>query len=77
MIENRDELLTTLNAAGISPGVHYISNINYRMYDYARGTCPYADYVSDHVLSLPMHMYLTFDDVNRICDVIIKFVNRK
>lgn len=77
MVENRDELLTTLNAAGISPGVHYISNINYRMYDYARGTCPYSDYVSEHVLSLPMHMYLTFEDVNRICDVIIKFVNRR
>ena len=76
-VENRDELMMALNAEGISPGVHYISNINYRMYNYAKGTCPYSDYVSEHTMSLPMHMYLTFDDVQRICDVIVKFVERR
>ncbi len=76
LVDRRDELIMELNANEIYPGVHYANNINYRMYEYAAGTCPYADYVSEHVISLPMHMYLTFEDVNKICDVIINFVNR-
>lgn len=75
-VEKRDELMMALNAAEIYPGVHYANNINYRMYEYAAGTCPYADYVNDHTISLPMHLYLTYDDVQRICDVVIDFVKR-
>lgn len=77
LIDRRDELMTTLNAAEIYPGVHYTSNINYRMYNYAKGTCPFSDYVSDHIISLPMHMYLTYDDIQKICSVILNFINRK
>lgn len=75
-VENRDELMVALNAAEIYPGVHYASNINYKMYEYAKGTCPYSDYVSDHTISLPMNMYLTYEDVKKICCVIKNFVNK-
>ncbi len=75
-VEDRDALMMALNAAEIYPGVHYASNINYRMYEYAKGTCPYSDYVSDHTISLPMNLYLTYDDVKKICAVIKNFVNR-
>ena len=74
LVENRDELILSLNSKGIAPGVHYIDNTNYPMYQYAKGTCPHAAYVSDHVLSLPIHMSLTYDDVQYICDEIIKNV---
>lgn len=77
MVDNRDELMVYLNGADIFPGVHYADNTNYRMYAYAQGTCPYAEYVSEHTLSLPMHMYLTFEDVQFICDTIIKFVTKE
>ncbi len=73
-VNDRDGLMMALNAAEIYPGVHYANNINYRMYDYAKGTCPYADYVSEHTLSLPLNLFMTFSDVQRICDVVIKFV---
>lgn len=76
-VEKRDELMLTLNAADIYPGVHYANNIDYRMYDYAKGTCPYADYIGSHTMSLPMNMYVTFDDVQRICGVIKKFAGRQ
>ena len=72
-VENRDELILALNAKEIYPGVHYASNINYRMYSYAKGTCPYSDYVSEHTISLPMHMGVTRDDVMGICKVIEEF----
>ncbi|WP_026527610.1 DegT/DnrJ/EryC1/StrS family aminotransferase [Butyrivibrio sp. VCD2006] len=76
MVENRDELMLHLNANEIFPGVHYSDNTNYRMYSYAKGTCPYAEYVSDHTLTLPMNLYLTYDDVQYICDKVIEFVEK-
>ena len=72
-VENRDEIMLALNSEEIYPGVHYSNNINYKMYDYAEGTCPYADYVSEHTISLPMNLYMTYEDVQRICDAVIKY----
>lgn len=77
MVENRDELMVYLNAAEIFPGVHYADNTNYRMYEYAKGTCPYAEYVSDHTITLPMNLYLTYEEVQFICDEVIKFVTKE
>lgn len=74
LVDNRDEVILKLNAADIYPGVHYADNTLYRMYSYAHGTCPYAEYVSDHVLSLPMHLHLSFEDVQYIADEVIKIV---
>lgn len=74
MVENRDELMLELNSAGIYPGVHYTDNTNYRLYSYAKGTCPYAESVSERVISLPMHMELTYGDVQYICDEVIKHI---
>lgn len=73
-VDNRDGLMIALNAAEIYPGVHYASNINYGMYHYAKGTCPYSDYVSEHTVTLPINLYLTYNDVQRVCDEVIKFV---
>jgi len=75
LVPNRDELILKLNAAGIYPGVHYRDNTEYRMYEYARGTCPYAKYVSDHTLSLPMHVRLTDEDVKYIIETVKKWVS--
>ena len=73
LIDNRDELLLALNANGIYPGVHYRDNTEYKMYDYAKGTCPNSLYASEHTLSLPMHMRLTHDDVMYIVNTIKKY----
>ena len=73
LIDNRDELLLALNANGIYPGVHYRDNTEYKMYDYAKGTCPNSFYASEHTLSLPMHMRLTHDDVMYVVDMVKKY----
>lgn len=75
-VNKRDELMLVLNAEQIYPGVHYTSNTNYKMYGYAKDTCPYADYVSEHTISLPMNMYVTYADVQKICSIIGKFVSK-
>ena len=76
-MKNRDEMILALNSAGIYPGVHYADNTLYRMYAYAQGTCPRAAYVSDHVISLPMHLRMTYDDVQYICDQVIKIAQEQ
>lgn len=74
LVNNRDELMLQLNAHDIYPGVHYTINTNYRMYEYAKGTCPNAEYISEHVISLPMHLRMNYDDVMYICDIIERYV---
>lgn len=76
IVEKRDELLQFLNEHEIFPGVHYITNTEYSMYAYGKGTCPKADYASDHVISLPCHLGLTKEDVYHIADLVIEFVNK-
>lgn len=76
LVDDRDALIVALNQAGISPGVHYVANTDYKMYSYAKGTCPHADYVSEHTLSLPLNLYLSRADVDYICDEVIKFLNK-
>ncbi len=76
IVENRDELLTYLNSKDIFPGVHYIDNTNYHMYAYAHGTCPRSEYYSEHILSLPLHLRLTEEDVKVVANAVIDFINK-
>ena len=74
LVKDRDGLMMYLNSNGVYPGVHYVSNTDYPMYDYAKGTCPNADFASDHIISLPMHMDVTFEDVQYIAGLIITYL---
>ena len=74
LVEDRDGLLAYLNRHEIYPGVHYIDNTEYPMYRYANGTCPKASYVSNHILSLPMHLRLTYNDVQRVIRCVVDYV---
>jgi dTDP-4-amino-4,6-dideoxygalactose transaminase len=62
---NRDQLLQQLNAQGIFPGVHYQCNTSYPMYAGA-ARCPRAERAAAELLSLPLHVGMTFDDVERV-----------
>jgi dTDP-4-amino-4,6-dideoxygalactose transaminase len=73
LVNNRDDLITYLNANGIYPGVHYIDNTEYNMYSYAKGTCPNATNVSEHILSLPIHMQLTKTDISYISNMVKEY----
>lgn len=67
----RDAMMERLNRLGVFPGVHYRDNTRYRMYAEAHGTCPEAHRASDEVISLPLHMRLSSDDVDRVSDAIV------
>jgi dTDP-4-amino-4,6-dideoxygalactose transaminase len=66
LVSDRDAVLQSLYENGIFPGVHYRDNTEYKMYGYAHGTLPNTAYMSDHVISLPLHMNLAQSDVERV-----------
>ena len=76
MVDDRDEVMLALNDNRIYPGVHYRDNTVYTMYEYARGTCPRSWQASEHLISLPMHLRLTYQDVQRICGALKEIMAR-
>lgn len=75
-VEDRDGLMEALNKAEIYPGVHYRDNTEYSMYSYDHGKCPNAHYMSDHILTLPLHLQLTMEDIKTIADEVNKFTSK-
>ena len=65
-VPDREDLLQKLSAKGINCGVHYRDNTEYSMYRYANGTCPKAHEISQHLITMPLHMWLTNEDVKLI-----------
>jgi dTDP-4-amino-4,6-dideoxygalactose transaminase len=47
------------------------------MYKGLKAKCPVSDDLSDTLLSLPMHPYLTGEEVSYVCDNIKEWFNRR
>ena len=75
-VANRNQVMEYLNANDIFPGVHYKDNTQYEMYSYGHGTCPNSAKLSEEVISLPLHMFLTDKDVQKIIEIVKKAVAR-
>jgi len=69
-VNNRDNVLEYLNNNNIFPGVHYKDNTQYEMYAYGFGTCPNAHKASSELISLPLHLFLTNDNVKYVINKI-------
>ena len=70
LLEDRDQAMLALNEQGIYPGVHYRDNTLYKMYNYASGTCPRSLDASNRLMSLPLHVGLTRNDVHRVAQAV-------
>lgn len=77
LVNNRDEVILALNDEKIYPGVHYRDNTLYPMYSSSRDTCPNSLKASERIISLPLHIHLTYQDVQRVCYSLIEIINRK
>lgn len=73
-VKDRDNIMQKLNDNNIFPGVHYRDNTEYAMYNYAAGLCPKAAIASREIISLPLHLSLTMEDVDHISAKVIEFV---
>lgn len=73
-VPDREALLDFLSKNEINCGVHYRDNTEYSMYLYANGTCPSAHKVSQHLITMPLHMWLTDEEVDKIIEKVNEFL---
>lgn len=70
---NRNGLIDYLNKNQVFPGVHYVENTQYSMYKYDKGKCPNSERNSGRIISLPMHLRLTDEDVLLVSSLVNEF----
>ncbi|MBO4965312.1 MAG: DegT/DnrJ/EryC1/StrS family aminotransferase [Muribaculaceae bacterium] len=74
----RDDLQTYLKEQGIPSTVYYPTPLHrqpaYRNLGIPTSYCPVTDKLCETVLSLPMHPYLTQEDINSVCNAIKCFL---
>lgn len=68
LAERRDELVARLREAGIEIGVHYRRNDEYPMFE--SQDLPHTEYFWRRVISLPMHLSLTDEQVEYVISTI-------
>lgn len=73
----RDQLHLHLNEIGIQSGIHYRPNTEYRMYRHGRGQCPHTEAIAKELISLPLHLRMTQEDVQTIVLAIVQFANQQ
>ena len=72
--ENRDELRNKLQEEGIPTAIYYPIPLHlqtaYSYLGYKEGDMPVCEKVGTKIFSLPMHPYLTDEEIDKICEVI-------
>ena len=69
-VENRDQVVSALKANDIAPGVHYIPNYKFKPFEKYEHDCPEAERMAGRIISLPNHLYLTKEDVDRVVEIV-------
>ncbi len=74
--DDREALKQSLTDAGIETGLHYPVPLHlqvaYKELGYEKGAFPVSEHLSSHILSLPMHPYLTDAEVERVANVVLE-----
>lgn len=73
LVPNRDDLLNKLSAVGINCGVHYRDNTEYKAFAFGNDQAPKTREISQHFITMPLHMWLTDEDVNFIIEQVNLF----
>ncbi|HEY5506289.1 MAG TPA: DegT/DnrJ/EryC1/StrS family aminotransferase [Coriobacteriia bacterium] len=73
-VDDRDSVRSALDAAGIDSGIHYPVPLHltpaYRELGYAAGDFPVAERMAARILSLPMHPYLTPEQLEFVTETL-------
>jgi len=74
--DDREALRNALNAAGVECGLHYPVPLHlqaaYADPGYEKGRFPVSEHLSSHILSLPMHPFITDEEVKRVASVLLE-----
>lgn len=76
---DRSALQAKLKAAGIPTMVYYAKPMHlqgaFAGTDSSKADCPVTEHLCKHVLSLPIHPYMTDDDIATVCDHLLENLN--
>ena len=76
--ERRDELKEFLSEHGVDTMVHYPIPVHqqdaYREKVMVSGSLPVTETICPRILSLPLHPYLSLEDIHQICNLIHQFL---
>ncbi len=53
--------------------MHYRQNTDYEVF-YTKSELPNSEYFSKHILSLPLHLGLSFEDIDKVSKTLLKGV---
>ncbi len=75
LVDDRDGLAASLQAAGIPFAIYYPVPMHlqeaYREHGHGEGSLPVSESLSRRILSLPMHPYMDDATAARICDAVV------
>lgn len=76
--EKRDGLQAYLNEKGIPTMVYYPKPMHeqtaYKDLNYPKGSSPVTEILSESVLSLPIHPYITEEEINTVVEHIVGYL---
>lgn len=79
--EQRDALQAVLKEQGIPTMVYYPTPMHdqtaYKNLKVPVGSCPVAEQLCHTVLSLPIHPYISEEDIDSVCEGILTFIDKK
>jgi dTDP-4-amino-4,6-dideoxygalactose transaminase len=79
-VRDRNTLRRTLAAEGVASGILYSPPIHlqtvYEHRGFKKGDYPVAERVSEELLCLPVHSWLTDEEVGRVADIVRKHVRK-
>jgi perosamine synthetase len=75
-VSNRDKLREVLQSKGITTGVHYFPNHMYKIFNkYIDRRLLNSTASWKRIISLPLHLGMSLNDVERVCDIVNKEIH--
>ena len=74
---DRAAVIESMKRDGIQTSIHYPAIQNFSAYKNRINPTPKAEYVCAHELTLPLYPDMTVDEVDLVCDALIKGINQK
>ena len=79
-VDDRDAVRAALDDAGVDTGIHYPVPLHltpaYLSLGYSAGDFPVAERIADRILSLPMHPYLSAEQIEYVAETIAQAIGR-
>ena len=79
-VKNRADVIKKLTAKGIPTAVHYPIPMHlqeaYQYLGYKKGDFPVSEKIANEIMSIPMHPFLSDDDIEQIVTAVKKSVIR-